>query len=71
MNKVMRWITGNIGYHHIHHLNPSIPFYKLPEAMESIVELQNPKSTSFKLRDIIACLKLKVWDEDTQMMTGV
>lgn len=71
MNKVMRWITGNIGYHHIHHLNPSIPFYKLPETMESIVELQNPKSTSFKLRDIIACLKLKVWDEDTQMMTGI
>ena len=32
LNRVMRWITGNIGYHHIHHLNVRIPFYRLPEA---------------------------------------
>ena len=71
MNKIMQWITGNIGYHHIHHLNPSIPFYRLPETMKNVVELQNPKTITFKIKDIIACLKLKVWDEKTQKMTGL
>ncbi|HEY8733869.1 MAG TPA: fatty acid desaturase, partial [Puia sp.] len=33
MNPVMAWLTGNIGYHHIHHLNSKIPFYRLPEVM--------------------------------------
>ncbi len=31
--KPLHWITGNIGYHHIHHLASRIPFYKLPKAM--------------------------------------
>ncbi len=70
MNKIMQWVTGNIGFHHIHHLNPSIPFYRLPEAMQSVVELQSPKITSLKIKDIIACLKIKVWDEDAQKMTS-
>ena len=36
MGPVMRFFTGNIGYHHVHHLNPTIPFYRLPEAMAAI-----------------------------------
>lgn len=36
MDPVMSWLTGNIGYHHIHHLNPQVPFYRLPEAMGGI-----------------------------------
>ena len=55
----------------IHHLNPSIPFYRLPETMKNVVELQTPKTITFKIKDIIACLKLKVWDEQTQKMTGL
>ena len=34
MNPIMNWITGNIGYHHVHHLNSRIPFYRLKEVME-------------------------------------
>lgn len=65
------WITANIGYHHIHHLNAKIPFYRLPEAMAAIPELQAAKRTSLRIRDIIACLKLKVWDPQQGKMVGL
>lgn len=63
MGPVMHWMTGNIGYHHVHHLNAKIPFYRLPEAMQALPPLQDPKKTSLKIRDIIRCLQLKFWDE--------
>jgi len=37
MNPLMNWLTGNIGIHHVHHLNPRIPFYRLPDAMAEIL----------------------------------
>ncbi|MCH2224812.1 MAG: fatty acid desaturase [Crocinitomicaceae bacterium] len=61
-NRFMHWVSGNIGYHHIHHLNPRIPFYRLPEVMKRFKELQSPKRTTLNVRDIINCLRLKVWD---------
>ncbi len=70
MNPVMQWVTANIGFHHIHHLNSRIPFYRLPEAMREIPELQQSKTTSLKPSDIIACLKLKVWDPSQNKMIG-
>ncbi len=62
MGPVMHWFTGNIGYHHVHHLNHRIPFYRLPEAMEALPELQRPGRTSWMPWDVIACLRLKLWD---------
>jgi acyl-lipid omega-6 desaturase (Delta-12 desaturase) len=59
---LLRWFTGNIGYHHIHHLNAKIPFYRLPEAMRGCKELQHPGRTSLRIREIMRCLKLKLWD---------
>jgi len=70
MNPVMHWITANIGYHHIHHLNSRIPFYRLPEAMAKMPELQQGRVTSLKLSEIIACLRLKVWDPEMNRMIG-
>lgn len=70
MGSFMQWCTGNIGFHHIHHLNCRIPFYKLPKAMKDIPELQQAKVTTLKFRDIRACLRLKVWDPETQQMIG-
>ena len=71
MNPVMAWFTGNIGYHHIHHLNSKIPFYRLPEVMKHFEELQKCKTTSLSPRAISACLKLKVWDQQSNQMIGV
>jgi len=68
MGPVLAWFTGNIGYHHVHHVNHHIPFYRLPEAMAGMPALHNPKSTSLSLRDIRACLGLKLWDEERQEM---
>lgn len=71
MNPVMRWFTGNIGYHHIHHLNSKIPFYRLPEVMEHFPELQRCKTTSLKIKDVVACLRLKIWDAEKNKMTAL
>jgi len=70
MSPFMQWCTGNIGYHHIHHLNCRIPFYKLPVAMRRIRELQAAKITTLNPKDIWACLRLKVWDPEQQKMIG-
>ena len=51
-----------------HHLNPSIPFYRLPEAMDGVAELQHPGRTSLRLADIAACLRLRVWDAERHSM---
>ncbi len=64
LSPVMHWFTGNIGYHHVHHLNAKIPFYRLPEAMAAMKELQTPSRTSLRLSDISGCLRLKLWDVD-------
>lgn len=64
MGSLMSWFTGNIGYHHVHHLNAHIPFYRLPEAMAALEELQSPGTTSLRPRDVLACLRLKVWSPD-------
>ncbi len=71
LSRFMHWVTGNIGYHHIHHLNSKIPFYRLPEVMNEVEELKNPKRTNFKFREIVNCLKLKVWDSELQKMVMV
>ena len=71
MNPFMHWVTANIGYHHIHHINSRIPFYRLPEVMKHFPELQNAKITSLKIKDIIACLKLKIWDPERNQMVSL
>lgn len=68
MSPVMHWFTGNIGYHHVHHLNARIPFYRLPEAMAALPELQSPGETSLLPWDIAACLRLKLWDDEEGRM---
>lgn len=68
MNEMMAWFTGNIGYHHIHHLNAQIPFYNLPKAMHSIAELQNPTSIRWSFEDVRNCFALYYWDGKTQEM---
>ncbi|MCC6621531.1 MAG: fatty acid desaturase [Deltaproteobacteria bacterium] len=68
MGPIMHWFTGNIGYHHIHHLNHRIPFYRLPEAMAAVPELQAPGRTTWKPADVVGCLRLAVWDPEKERM---
>jgi len=70
MGPVMHWFTGNIGYHHVHHLNHKIPFYLLPTVMAELPELQDPGRTSLWPSDVVAALRLKLWDSSKKRMVG-
>jgi len=65
---VLRWITGNIGYHHIHHLAPRIPNYHLRAAHESVPALR--PAVRMGLRESLACARMKLWDERLGRMVG-
>ncbi|PXA02822.1 fatty acid desaturase [Coraliomargarita sinensis] len=71
MGAVMNYFTANIGYHHIHHLNSRIPYYRLPEALSGIPELQSAKTTSLKPSEVLRCLRLKLWDVPQQRMVSL
>jgi len=68
MNPVMQWLTGNIGYHHVHHLNSRIPFYRLVEAKDNIPELKDAPTTSWHPLEIMRCLRVKLWDPEKDKM---
>jgi omega-6 fatty acid desaturase (delta-12 desaturase) len=66
--RAMHWFTGNIGYHHIHHLASRIPNYRLREAFESSELLQAaPRLT---LWSSLKSARLKLWCEETKRMVG-
>jgi omega-6 fatty acid desaturase (delta-12 desaturase) len=58
---VLQWATGNIGLHHVHHLNARIPNYRLQEVLDSVPELR--RVTTLTLRDSFRCVRLGLWDE--------
>lgn len=70
LGPLLRWCTANIGYHHVHHLNARIPFYRLPEAMAQIPELASPTKTTLRPRDVLSSFRLKLWDPDARRMVG-
>ncbi|MFD1172650.1 fatty acid desaturase [Oceanobacillus picturae] len=59
--KVMQWLTGNIGYHHVHHLSPRVPNYRLEEAHESTPPLQ--KATTITLKTSLQSIRFRLYDE--------
>ena len=66
--RIVHWFTGNIGYHHIHHLSSRVPNYRLRECFESNRRLQTaPRLT---LSSSLRCARLKLWDEDSEKMVG-
>ena len=65
---VLRWITANIGIHHVHHLSSSIPFYRLPQVLIDHPELSQVKRLT--LRQSFACPKFRLWDEDRRKLVS-
>ena len=63
---ILRWFSGNIGYHHIHHLNSRIPNYNLPVCYAAEPALR--QAVTFGLLESLKCASLKLWDEDRQRM---
>lgn len=66
--KVLQWFTGNIGFHHIHHLSPRIPNYNLARCHNAIPTLQTVPPVT--LRTSLRSLSLRLWDESAQELVG-
>ena len=62
--KVLQWFTGNIGFHHVHHLAPRIPNYRLENCYREVAALRD--STKLSLRSALASIGLALWDEERQ-----
>lgn len=67
--KVLNWFTGNIGLHHIHHLNSMIPNYKLQDCLDASPELKSINRMT--LRESLSCAKLMLWDEPSRRMISM
>lgn len=64
--RVLQWFTGNIGFHHIHHLSPRIPNYRLQQCHEENELFQ--RVVQLTLRSSLATVKLALWDEEHQRL---
>ncbi len=65
---VLQWFTGNIGFHHIHHLNSRIPNYHLSACHAA--EAAFREGPTFGFWESLRCASLKLWDEESQRMVG-
>lgn len=65
--KVLQWFSGNIGFHHIHHLGPKIPNYKLERAYKEN-DLFHIKPIT--LRSSMKSLRFRLWDEENRRLVG-
>jgi omega-6 fatty acid desaturase (delta-12 desaturase) len=65
--KILQWFTGNIGFHHIHHLSPKIPNYKLEQCHN-----ENPifQIEPLGIRKSLKSLFFRLWDEKERMLVG-
>lgn len=66
--KVLQWLSGNIGFHHIHHLSPRIPNYNLQKCHDSDPRFAAVPSLS--LLSSLQSLKFRFWDEQTKALVG-
>lgn len=59
--KIMQWLTGSIGFHHVHHLSPRVPNYNLEKAHDSTPPLQ--KATTITLATSLKSIRFRLFDE--------
>jgi len=65
---LLQWFTGNIGIHHIHHLCPLIPNYKLQSCLDGNASLQGMNRLT--LLQSLKCIRWALWDEDQKKMVA-
>lgn len=64
--KFLQWVTGNIGFHHVHHVHPLIPNYNLPRCCAEVPALQQVKPLT--LGKSLRSLRMNLWDEQQQKL---
>lgn len=62
LSKPLQWLTGNIGFHHVHHLSPRVPNYYLETVHETNPSLQ--QVTTITLRTSLKALRFRLYDEN-------
>jgi len=62
--KLLQWLTGNIGYHHVHHLSPRVPNYHLEDVHNNTLPLQNVPTITLKTS--LSSLKFRLWDQENK-----
>ncbi|KZY34062.1 fatty acid desaturase [Roseovarius sp. HI0049] len=65
---VLRWVTANIGVHHVHHMASRIPFYRLSEVLRDHDILTKMKRMT--LMDSFRCARLHLWDEKSRRLVS-
>ena len=66
--KILQWFTGNIGFHHIHHLSPGIPNYSLEKCHKANPEFQRVRPVT--LWSSRRSLSFRLWDEQGNKLVG-
>lgn len=64
--RILQWFSGNIGFHHLHHLALKVPNYRLQECYESSPRLQ--QAPTLTIRTSLHCASLALWDEDRKKL---
>jgi acyl-lipid omega-6 desaturase (Delta-12 desaturase) len=65
---ILRWFTGNIGVHHVHHLSNRIPFYRLQDVLRDYPSLRDIGRVT--LWQSLRCVRLTLWDEDKRRLVS-
>lgn len=65
---VLHWLTGYIGFHHIHHVCSRIPNYRLRDCFDQNPELRSAKRLT--LAQSVKCARLALWDEERQLLVS-
>lgn len=66
--RILQWFSGNIGYHHIHHLSARIPNYNLERCHQSEPIFQEVKPLT--LTSSLRSLSFRLWDEENKRLVG-
>ena len=66
--RILQWFSGNIGFHHIHHLSPRVPNYYLQKCHEADPLFQQVRPIT--LGDSMRSLALRLWDEPARKLVG-
>ncbi|WP_309083144.1 fatty acid desaturase [Chelativorans sp.] len=65
---LLRWFSGNIGIHHVHHLSAKVPFYRLPEVLRDHPDLRDIGRLT--IMESLRCVKLVLWDESGKRLVS-
>ena len=64
----LHWVTGNIGFHHVHHARPGIPNYRLQQCHQAIPELRTVRPLT--IWESLKTVRLNLWDEEQRRLVS-